>query len=53
MKIQELKSDGRPRNVQPIEVSPDFWAKLKKSKVGGKRYKVVKEKVNTPETDTK
>ncbi len=55
MKIQELKTDGRPRNIPPVEVTPEFWEKLKKSKVGAKRYKVVIEtKIKTtPEKDTK
>jgi len=55
MKIQELKQNGKPRNVPPIEVSPEFWERLKRSKVGKKRWRVVKEEKvkNTPEKDTK
>ena len=49
MFIQELKSNGMKRNVDPIEVTPQFWAKLQKSKVGQKRYKVVK----GPKVETK
>lgn len=44
MKIQELNKAGRPRkDVPPKEVSPQFWERLQKTKVGRKRYKVVKD----------
>ena len=45
MLIQELKSNGKPRNVPPLEVSEEFWKKLQASKVGAKRYKKVKQSV--------
>ena len=44
MKIQELNKAGRPRkDVPPKDVSPQFWERLQKTKVGKKRFKVVNE----------
>ena len=49
--LQELKENGKPRNIPPVEHPKEFWDKLQKSVVGKKRYKVVKKKPETPEID--
>jgi len=51
MKLQELNVNGRQRNVPPIEVTDAFAAKLLSSKVGRKRFRVVKEAKPEPKKD--
>jgi len=44
VKIQELTQLGKLRNVPPKEVTQEVWDRLKKTKVGKKRFRLLKEK---------
>jgi len=49
IKLQELTQLGKLRNVPPREMTLDQWERLKKTKVGKKRFRLLKEDRKDPQ----